>query len=41
MTNYLWQRVLIRGSEPSKNERTVFCILAMALMILTVWLDPC
>ena len=41
MTNYSWQRILVHGSEPSKNERAVFCIIAMAIMILTVWLDPC
>jgi hypothetical protein len=40
MTNYFWNRVLIHGSAPSKKERAVFCIIIMALMILTVWLDP-
>jgi len=40
MTNYFWNRVLIHGSAPSKNERIVFCIIAMALLVLTAWLDP-
>ena len=26
MTNYFWRRILIHGSAPSNNERTVFCI---------------
>ena len=41
MTKYFWNRVLIHGSEPSNNERTVFCIIAMAILVLTMWLDPC
>ena len=40
MTNYLWRRILIHGSAPSKNERAVFCILVMSLLVLTAWLDP-
>ena len=40
MTNYFWRRILIHGSAPSINERTVFCILLLSLLVLTVWLDP-
>ena len=40
MTNYFWRRILIHGSVPSNNERTVFCILLLSLLVLTVWLDP-
>ena len=40
MTNYFWRRILIHGSAPSNNERTVFCILLLSLLDLTVWLAP-
>ena len=40
MTNYSWQRILIHGSEPSKNERAVFCIIVLSLLVLTAWLAP-
>ena len=40
MTNYFWRRILIHGSAPSKNERNVFCIFILLLLVLTAWLDP-
>ena len=40
MTNYFWRRILIHGSAPSNNERTVFSIVLLSLLVLTVWLDP-
>ena len=41
MTNYFWRRILIHGSAPSNNERTVFCILLLSLLGIDGVAGPC